>query len=326
MTSRPRPIAIVGLPRSGTTWTMRVLGTSPGALNVGEADNEDKYPAAIHAKRRLGRYPVLVPGDENRAYHRLWEWIFDGGFEDARSRKARQILGPGYEDRIFEGRLDFITWAAGTLARDPRPSGGPGGSGFRHRVIAKSIHAQLALEWLTSAFEVDALVLLRHPANVLASWTEVKLKDSRNSTLETRPEIRSRYVERWGVPLPGSDPIEQMSWRIGLMLAALEEQISRNPSWHVRTHEALCSDPPAEFRKLFDDLGLEWTSETDAFLQSHDTPGEGFFVKRIASELSDSWQRRLDDDQLATLRRVLAWFPISTWSERDFERPKGSDA
>ncbi len=43
-------------------------------------------------------------------------------------------------------------------------------------------------------------------------------------------------------------------------------------------------------------------------------------VKRVASELTDSWQRRLDDGQLATLRRVLSWFPITTWSDRDFVR------
>jgi hypothetical protein len=44
----------------------------------------------------------------------------------------------------------------------------------------------------------------------------------------------------------------------------------------------------------------------------------------VASELSDVWQHRLDDDQLATLRRVLAWFPITSWTDRDFER--GPDA
>ncbi len=52
----------------------------------------------------------------------------------------------------------------------------------------------------------------------------------------------------------------------------------------------------------------------------HNAPGDGFTTRRVASELSDAWQRRLDDDQLATLRRVLGWFPISTWGEAEFER------
>ncbi len=136
-------------------------------------------------------------------------------------------------------------------ARADPANGGP-------RVVAKSIHAQLAVEWIGSEFECDVLFLLRHPANVLASWMEVDLKDSRYSTLENRPDIRSRYLEPWGVPLPGADPIERMSWTIGLLLAVIEDTSARHPEWHVRTHEQLCADPLAEFRQLFADLGLHW--------------------------------------------------------------------
>ena len=92
----------------------------------------------------------------------------------------------------------------------------------------------------------------------------------------------------------------------------------------MRSHEQLCTDPVAEFQKLYTDLGLEWDEASAEFLDAHNTPGSGFVVKRVASELSDVWQQRLDDDQLATLRRVLAWFPITSWTDRDFER--GPDA
>ena len=314
-----RPIVIVGLPRSGTTWTMRALGSAAGTTKILEPDNEDKHPAAIHAKHALGRYPVLEPGDRAPAYRRLWEWILQGAHEDRRSRLARHILGPGAVERIHEGRPDPVTWLAANLARDPRParsaSVSPGS-----RIVAKSIHAQLAAEWLASEFDVDMLLLLRHPANVLASWLELNLKDARNSTLETRPEIRTRYLEPWGIGPPGNDPIERMSWRIGLLVAAIEQAASRNPGWHLRTHEQLCTDPVAEFQRLYADLGLVWGEPVQEFLEGHNAPGTGFVVKRVASELSDSWQRRLDDDQVATLRRVLGQFPISTWGDRDFER------
>ncbi len=313
--TRRSPVVIAGLPRSGTTWTMRVLGTSPGTTKVLEPDNEDKFPAAIHAKHRLGRYPCLVPGQKAAPYRGLWAWILAGGQEDWRSEQARRILGPGAATRIFEGNMDLTTWFASTLARNPSAA-----HPVPDRVIAKSIHAQLSLEWIDRSFDITPLVLLRHPGNVLASWMEVGLKDGRNSTLESRPEVRSRYVDRWGVPLPGDDPIEKMSWRIGLLIAALEEALVRNPSWQVRTHEQLCTDSVATFRTLFDDLGLEWSDATEQFLVDNDTPGEGFATKRVAADLVDSWQRRLDDAQLATLRRVLATFPITTWSDGDLER------
>ena len=313
----PRPIVIVGLPRSGTTWTLRALRSAAGAHAVLEPDNEDMHPAAIHAKRHVGRYPVLEPGAEAADYRSLWAWALTGGHEGRRTRLARRILGPGARNRIHEGRPDPVTWLASMVARDPRPASGGADPGTR--VLAKSIHAQLSLEWLASEFGVEVLVLLRHPANVLASWMEVNLKDARNATLETRPEVRARYLEPWGVPLPGTDPVERMSWRIGLLTAALEEARSRHPEWHLRTHEGLCEDPPSRFRDLYDELDLPWGASSDAFLDEHDTPGSGFAVDRVASELPDSWRRRLEDDQVATLRRVLGWFPIATWGDKDFD-------
>jgi Sulfotransferase family len=318
MTAATRPIVIVGVPRSGTSWTMRALGNAVGATNILEPDSEDKWPSAIHAKRNLGRYPVLTPGDEAPAYRRLWSWTFDGAPEPRRSVLARHILGPGAEDRIYDGRLDPVTWLASTLARDPGPRRPPTVPPAGPRMVAKSIHAQLAVEWIAAEFDIDVLLLLRHPANVLASWMAINLKDSRYSTLEHRPDIRARYVERWGVPMPGPDPVERMSWMIGLLLAAIEETAARHPDWHVRTHEQLCADPMAEFRQLYADLGLVWGGAAEDFLVEHNTPGSGFAVKRVASELPDSWRQRLDDDQLTTLRRVLGWFPLTTWTDRDF--------
>jgi hypothetical protein len=294
---------------------MRVLGTSPQTLRILEPDNEDKYPAAIHAKSTMGRYPCLLPGQRATPYQRLWQWILSGADEGWRSTQARRILGPGEAARIFEGDMDLTTWLAAMLARNPRPGPDPSA-----RIIAKSIHAELSLEWIASEFDITPLVLLRHPANVLASWMEVQLKDGRNSTLESRSEVRARYTDRWDVPQPGNDPIEKMSWRIGLLIAALEEALERHPEWHVRTHEQLCTDSVATFRTLFDDLGLTWSDATAEYLVENDTPGDGFATRRVASELSDSWQRRLDDEQLATLRRVLGWFPITTWADADYER------
>jgi hypothetical protein len=321
--SNSRPIVIVGLPRSGTTWTLRALGQAEGTTALLEPDNEDKYPAAIHAKHVVGRYPVLRPGEKPGEYRDLWQWILGGAREGRRARVARHLLGPGAIGRIHQGRRDPVTWLAGHLSRIPHP--GPSSSpAATNRILAKSIHGQLAIERLASEFDVEVLLLLRHPANVLASWLEMNLKDARNSTLETRPEIRARYLEPWGVPLPGPDPVERMSWRIGLLTAAVEDAASRHPEWRLRTHESLCADPAAEFRRLYADLGLDWNEGSQAFLDGHNAPGSGFTISRVASEVSDSWRQRLNDQDLATLRRTLRLFPITSWTDRDYQKEAGS--
>ena len=80
-----------------------------------------------------------------------------------------------------------------------------------------------------------------------------------------------------------------------------------------------------EFHHLYNDLGLEWTKKTVDHLRFRNRPGEGFKVNRVAEDLAKSWQSRLDDEQLETLRRVLGWFPISNWSDHDFERTNGAN-
>ncbi len=323
-TPRRRPIVICGLPRSGTTWTLQTLASSPEAHRTFEPDNEEWHPAAIHAKHRLGRYPALVQHEVSKPYRRLWEWIFHGAHENHRSDLALRLLYPGRKTRSFDDRLDPMGRMAGFIARDPLPTRGTRRE-EPQRVIAKSIHAQLALEWLASEFEFDLLVLLRHPANVLASWLGMNLKDSHNRALENHPVVRARYLEPWGVPLPGADQIERMCWKIGLLTAALETAISRNPTWHVRVHEELCIDPLAQFRSLFDEMELEWTDATERYLLKHDLPGSGFTVNRNARSLPSAWQNKLDESQVKTLRRMLDLFPISRWDDADFNRKLTAD-
>ncbi len=300
---------------------MRSLACTVHGRRLNEPDNEDKFAAAIHAKHRLGRYPVLATGEDAPEYRRLWQWIFQGAYEGRRAKLARKILGPGERERIFEGRYDVVTSLASVLARNPSMDDVPADRPIDTQVVAKSIHSQFSLEWIAANFDVTVLVLFRHPANMLASWLELGIKDARNSTLETRPDIRARTIERWGVALPSADPVERVSWRIGLLLAAMEEAVARHPEWSVRTHEQLCDGPVGQFQDLYAELGIPWSIDAERFLTESDRPGEGFQTNRVASGLSDSWQHRLDDEQLTTLRRTLARFPISRWSDADFQRP-----
>lgn len=316
-----RPLVIVGVPRSGTTWTHEVLARGAGVVSVPEPDNENWRSVARHAKSRVGRFPLLVPGEDDGRYRDLWEWAISGARSSRRDQVVRRILGPVLYRRLHDGRFDPAPLLGRSLDRDPRPADRRPG-----RVVVKSVHVQLALEWLVSVFDVDVLLVFRHPADVLASWIEVDLlegEDTANAPLESREEVRRRYTDRWGVLPPGPDRIERMCWRIGLLQAALEEAASHHPEWHRRTHELLCSDPAREFRQLYEELGLTWTPRTDKYLDSHNAPGTGFQIKRVASELPGSWRNRLNDRQLDVLRTTLARFPNAHRTDSDFDHDAG---
>jgi hypothetical protein len=312
-----RPLLLVGTPRSGTTWTMRALTADPSLRGIMEPDNESRSAAAIWAKRRTGRFPLLQPGDEDASYHRLWEWILAGAVDSPWLRAADTALRavrPAGRKRLFQGRRSPLMQLAGVAgARPPRrtvssPVGG--------RLLVKSVHVPLAVEWLDAEFGLDVLVLLRHPGNVLASWLSLDLLDQ-FVRLDELPGIRHRVEEERAIPPAGTDPLERMVWQIGVLLLALEEAAARHPDWLVRTHDQLCRHPASQFRRLYQDLGLTWNDDVERYLATNNRPGEGFPTQRVASDQPDSWKTRLTPMQIDVMQRVLSGFPLATWSPGD---------
>ena len=313
----PRAVVVLGLPRSGTTWTAKLLGCAPGTVTVMEPDNEKTSVAAMGAKRAVGRFPVLGAGDEPRPFRDLWAWALGGAGIGPGQRLGRRLAAPATaadREALVSGRPPARLRLAGLLSRPPRRP--PPGAGGAARVVAKSVHVPLAAEWLADAFDVDVVVVLRHPANVLASWLELDLPD-RDRRLDALAAVKERYVDRWHLPPPGPTPLDRAVWQLGLMTAALEEASSRHPQWHVRLHEELCAAPEEAFRRLYEDLGLRWSSRTLDELERGNRPGEGFSLERRLSEVADGWHTRLGAPEQAALRRGLAPFPLRHWSQDD---------
>jgi hypothetical protein len=282
-----------------------------------EPDNEVRSAPAIWAKRRSGRYPVLRPGDRDDRLASLWSWVMDGAPQDARLRATDLMLRavrPPENRRYYRGGFAPLMRLAGMVGARPdhrTADVAPGG-----RVFVKTVYMPLALEWLTSRFDADVLVLFRHPGNVLASWISLDLND-RYVRLDQEPTIR-RLVAAGELPPPGPDPFERLVWQVGVLDLALERSLERQPTWVRRTHEELCVEPVARFRSLYEELGLEWNPRAEDYLISNDRPGEGFPTQRVSADQADGWKHRLDATQIDTMRRVLAQFPLTTWDPDEF--------
>ncbi len=315
----PRPVLLVGVPRSGTTWAGRVLSAAPATHEVTEPDNEGWSAPAIASKRGLGRFPVLAPGDRAPAYRRLWRWVFDGAPSNTRLQiggRALHRLDEEARQRLVGGHRAPVGRIIGTLSRPPRPAEP---RADRPAVVAKSVHSPLALEWLAAEFDVQVVVLLRHPAAIYSSWIELDLPDA-DRGLDRDPAVQRRLVQPLGLPQPGPGQAERSIWQLGVLLCALEDAVSRHPDWHVRTHEDLCEDPTAAFGSLYRDLGLAWTTRAEDFLAASDRPGSGFATLRPTAELPGAWESRLSGAQVDELRRVLGGFPLRRWSAAGFGR------
>ena len=295
------------MPRSGSSWIGRTLGQAGGVAYVHEPDNEKRDPFAAKAKAALGRFPVLAPEDDAPDYELLWRGAFSGGAvsDDERHRAALEGLSKLTKEELeaaVSGRSDTVRAAAATAL--PRAAA-PG------RPIVKSVHAALALPWIRASFEVDVIVVRRHPLNVLASMFDLDMPD-RDRGLDRLPRVVRDYTARWGVdpPGPNATPLERAAWQVGLLQSALVE--ARSVTTTV-VHEDVCLDPAEAFRALFETLGLRWTDAIREHVRASDRPGAGYKTARVAAEQPGRWRRRFDDDDVTVVRGVLARFPLAGW-------------
>ena len=243
-------ILVVGPGRSGTTWVMTTLGTTPGAAFLGEPDHPRHSAFALRASVGMGFAPVLGPDDAGpRHLRRLWDtafgaparylrgqqrvaaWLQKDVDEDERSRMSR------VDDPKLSPRLRL----AGALAV---PRHLPYET--RHRVV-KSVRAHNMVEWIVANWHPTVVVCRRHPLDVVAS--RMALVD-RVPIGEVAPEMRNEARHRYGVEIPAvNDDVAVLAWRVGVQMSALYELLVAHPQFHAVDHEAMSADPIGRFAR-----------------------------------------------------------------------------
>jgi hypothetical protein len=312
---RSAPVLVAGVPRSGSSWVVRVLGSTPGAAYLGEPDNHEHSPFALNAKLGLpGRFfTELTDGDEAPAYSTLWaEALGERGARDSPADRVRRKISERLLRRATDAQvrqsfeLGRCTTAglrfAAALAVPERPPGGD-------RLVVKSVHAALALEWIASRFAVKVAVVLRNPLNVLSSWKEMGwLRPGAEPLAELDPATARGLEARHGVDAVRATGVEQAAHLIALLHSALVDAARRNPDWVVLSHEDLSARPHDGFKEAAETLGLRWGASVDALLAELNRPGKGYETARVASDLADVWRSRLAPEEQTTARTVFDRF------------------
>jgi hypothetical protein len=282
-----------------------VLGRTAGARYLHEPDNHLVRPDAWWAKRRLGPYPELQPGEAGDDYERLWARAFAGG----------PRLSPLYAGARILQRAGALR-TSGRLASVPRirPAPGPRFRPDPGPLVVKSVHCARSLEWVADRFAPAVVVVERHPFGVISSWRKLGWDDF----LDTDHGAVRYSAAVLGVapPLRGASWLERAAWHYGVLSSYLERARRRHPDWLVVRHEVLCAGPEPAFRRLAGRLGLHFTDETARFLAASNRPGDGYSTHRLWHEQVDGGRSRLTPAErtlvLATLDRFTGTLPAPT--------------
>jgi len=197
------------------------------------------------------------------------------------------------------------------------------------RPLLKDPIAVFSAEWLAAKFDIDVVVLIRHPAAFAGSlkvknWThpfDHFLKQHllmRDLLYPFADEIKNFVHEE-------KDIIDQAAllWKLIYYVVSIYKQ--RNPQWIFVRHEDLSIDPVAGFRSLYGSLDIEFSQsiakfiKSFSYLENREDSGEIDFYRRDSISNISTWKTRLTNAEVKRIKGMVDEVSAEYYSDDEWE-------
>ena len=314
---RGRPILVTGSNRSGTTWVGEALGQSDEVEYLHEPFNSSLWPRLLE-RRPPGHFFYVCEENEGpwrEPAERLLDYRFPVGAQ------LGEVRGPR------DGAKLARDWARSLRRR------------VRHRrPLLKDPIALLAAEWLAGRFDLDVVVMVRHPAAFASSIKRLGWRFDFATWLDQPLLLRDHLgpmrpdLERMAAG--GHDTVEEaiVLWNaLYGVVATLED---RHPEWHVLRYEDLAAAPVEGFARLYPALGLRWDDEVArrvaAFSDERNVKevpaSEKGTVRRDSRAAMWTWAHRLTAEEVERVRAGTAEVASRYYDEASWVPPSPTTA
>lgn len=280
---------VTGASRSGTTWAGRMLALDPRLFYVYEPFNPD-HLQPLCPMRFDQWFKYLDPTLEYPAYRGALSHVFRLQYP------FRYNLHPRHG-------LSFLRRRISCLSSIYHRAAG-------HSVLMKDPIALLSTEWLADRFDLNVVIMIRHPAGFVGSikqkgWTF----DFTNFT--DQPHLLRRYLDPYGddikrIVRQETDVIEKgaLLWKCLYHVVSLYKE--RYPGWSYLRLENLARRPLHHFKKLYKDFGLDFTESVRntihrySFGRESENATDG--IKRESRSVIKNWKNRLTAEEIDRIR------------------------
>lgn len=286
-----KPILVTGSHRSGSTWAGQVLAAAPKTAYIHE-------PFNIRTKT----------GGSKEHFKRWFQYI-----SEENSQNYEEVLGRVFEYKDPWGRKLTKVKPVRTFAKIIRDQG----LAWWHRIskaapIVKDPIALFSAEWLSERFNMNVLVMIRHPA---AFCSSLKIKDWKfdfNHFLD-QPLLMKRYLglfegEIRGYAKNAPDIIDQAILLWNCIHHTINIYQEKHSDWLFVRHEDLSLDPINQFNFIYAAFDLEFTKKVRSFILessgAHNPVEQQLqneFIRNSIENVSN-WKNRLSKNEIDRIK------------------------
>lgn len=304
-------VLVTGAPRSGTTWAGRMIAYAPGMGYIHEPFTTENGDLCGFANPFKAQFQYIT--DENsHQFDKYLERLIDFKYP-----LRENLIHAKSAREAARSLLAFANLSTHRLRKKT--------------AVMKDPVAVLSAPWLARRFDMNVVVMIRHPAAVCSSLKVLNWKFDFNHFLRQPRLMRETRLADFESEIRYFAEHEQELIPVGALLwnciyAVVEEYRTRYPCWLFLKHEELSMDPVESFRKIYADLGLEFTTgvrsaiEASSGEQNPSEPerGDEFTIRRNSKVNVSNWKSRLSDREITTIKERTSDVARLFYSDADW--------
>ncbi|MEP6972675.1 MAG: sulfotransferase [Actinomycetota bacterium] len=304
-----RPILVTGSHRSGTGWVGSMIAASPAppVAYLWEPFSILHRPGILDV--RFPHWFPYVCTQNEEAYvapvRDMLKFTYRTGVE------LQSVRSPKDGVRLVRDRARFAKWRR----QEARP-------------LLKDPIAVYSAGWLADTFDMDVIVLIRHPAAFVNSIVGRGLRHPFDHFLR-QPLLMHDVLSPFAAEISRFADAEQPLLDQGILLwNLLHSPIARyrqeHPSWSFLRLEDIAAEPDATFRALYDRLGLVYNGAVYRTVAEHSGTGnpaediDPTSHKRDSAASIVAWKGRLASTDVDRIRAGVEPLSVEFYADEDW--------
>jgi Sulfotransferase family len=196
------------------------------------------------------------------------------------------------------------------------------------RPLLKDPIAIFSAEWLCDTFDMDVIVLIRHPAGFASSLKSRGLTHPFSHFLEQPMLMRDRLAPfRGEITRFAAEPqplLQQAILLWKLIYWTILNYRGNRPDWMFLRLEDIALNPQTEFEKIYRRLGLTYDEHVRRTVGKYSDPSnpaetpDPALVKRDSRASIGTWRERLDAQEIQLIRKEVEPISKEFYSDSDW--------